>query len=61
VPQGARHGLQGKGGGWYFTDQSLWLSVDLIRNLERTAKMGKDAAEIKKEFHSPLGKFAREL
>jgi predicted nucleic acid-binding Zn ribbon protein len=32
-----------------------------MRNLERTAKMGKDAAVIRKEFHARLGRMAREL
>jgi hypothetical protein len=30
-------------------------------NLERTANMGKDAAEIRKEFHARLGQMAGEL
>jgi predicted nucleic acid-binding Zn ribbon protein len=33
----------------------------IIHNLERTEEMGKDAAEIRKEFHSRLGVVAREL
>jgi hypothetical protein len=37
------------------------LLFDLSRNLVRTANMGKDAAEIRKEFHARLGQVAREL
>jgi hypothetical protein len=33
----------------------------LIRNLERTANMGKDAAEIRRGFHTRLNEIAREL
>ena len=32
-----------------------------LRNLERTANMGKDAAEIRREFHARLNQIAREL
>lgn len=32
-----------------------------MRNLERTANMGKDAAEIREEFHIRLNQIAREL
>ncbi len=35
--------------------------INLIRNLEGTAKMGKSATEIRKEFHSRLGVMARQL
>lgn len=35
--------------------------MDFIRNLERVASMGKDAAEIRGEFHARLGQIAREL
>jgi hypothetical protein len=41
-----------------------WKSValgDEIRNLGRTAKMGKDAAAIRREFHTRLSQIAREL
>lgn len=41
-----------------------WKSVALgaeIRNLGRTAKMGKDVAEIRREFHTRLSQIAREL
>ena len=58
---GARHGLHRQGDRCYLADGSLWLSLDFIRNLERTANMGKDAAEIREEFHARLGQIAREL
>ncbi len=35
--------------------------VDRRATLEKTANMGKDAAEIRKEFHARLGLVAREL
>jgi predicted nucleic acid-binding Zn ribbon protein len=53
--------LHGQRDRCYLSDGNLWLSLDLIRNLERTAKMGRDAADIRKEFHSRLGQVAREL
>ena len=33
----------------------------LIRNVERAEEMGKDAGEIRKEFHARLGQMARQL
>ncbi len=44
-----------------YPDGSLCLSFDRICNLERTANMGKDATEIRTEFHTRLGQVAREL
>ena len=40
---------------------SLYLSVDFLRNLERFANMGKDAAVIRSEFHARLCQIARDL
>jgi hypothetical protein len=37
------------------------VSLDLIGNLKRSTKMGKDAAEIREEFQSRLSQIAREL
>jgi hypothetical protein len=45
----------------YLADRILWLSLDSTCNLERIANMGKDAAEIRKDFHTRLGRMAREL
>jgi hypothetical protein len=38
-----------------------WFTPDFTRNLEGDAKMGKDAAQIRTEFHVRLGQMAREL
>jgi hypothetical protein len=45
----------------YVADGSLYFTLDLNDNLERNAKMGKEAAEVRSEFHSRLGQMAREL
>ena len=58
---GARHTLHNPGPICYCTDGSPSRSVTLTNNLERIAKIGKGAAEIRKEFHSRLGQMAREL
>jgi hypothetical protein len=58
---GARHGLHDQGDRWYLGDRSPWFMLELTCNLEGSAKMGKDAAEIRREFHSRLGQVAREL
>ena len=53
--------MHGQGGGCYFTARSPWPSVDLVRNLERAANPGKDAAEIRKGSHSRPGQIVRNL
>ena len=53
--------MHGQGDRCYFRSASPWLSVDLPHTLERTAKMGRDAAVIRQEFHSRLSEMAREL
>ncbi len=58
---GARHGLHLQGSTLILWARSLCRRIDLIFNLDRVANMGKDAAAIRHEFQSRLGRMAREL